>query len=202
VQKEVVNYQRSDKVYLALKQTVINKLADATTFDRLLQTYSLTSFYKPQSDAQSATKLLTENYIALRNYPACLQAANGLLINNYVSLIGHYAASECAKLAGDQSTADYHAWVLNSLFEAIWRTGDGQSPESAFMINSSSDLNAFVQLHQRVAVAQELMYLRQVPIQKISMRSPESNRLLTWYFNLTPQFRRGVIDEIEARAIQ
>ncbi len=196
--QQIVNYAQSDKDYLALKQTIINKLADASTFDRILSTYSLTSFYDPSSDREQSAMLLTESYQEQGNYAACLEVAMSLLDTNYTSLTGHFAASNCARLNGDERAAQYHTWVLDNLIEAIWRTGDGQSPESAFMINSSIDLYAFIQLHQLVAVGQDLVYLRNVPIQKISIQTPENNRMSTWYFNVTPQFRRGLIDNIES----
>ncbi len=197
-QKQVVNYGQSDKDYLALKQTISNKLADATTFDRILFTYPLTSFYDPHSDAEQSAMLLTESYTEQGNYPACLEVASKLLDINYSSLTGHFAASDCARLSGDADTARFHTWVLDNLIEAIWRTGDGQSPETAFMINSSADLYAFIQLHQLVAVGQDLVYLQKIPIQKITIQTPENNRISTWYFNVTPQFRRGLIDDLEA----
>lgn len=195
----LVNYAKSDSDYLALKQTIVNKLADTTSFDRILNIYPMSSFYDPKSDIEPAGKLLSEQYMQVGNYSACLQVADKMLAVNYTSLTAHFATSECARLSGDLSRSQFHNWVLDNFIEAIWRTGDGQSAQSAFMINSSSDLYAFIQLHQLVAVGQDLVYLQQIPIQKIRIQTPETNRSFTWYFNVTPQFRRGLIDQIESR---
>lgn len=197
--KDIIDYTQSDKDYQALKQTIVNKLADTTTFDRILQIYPLTSLYDPKSDMEAAGKLLSEQYMKQGDYAACLQVADKILIQNYTSLTGHFAASECARLSSELSSSAYHNWVLDNFIEAIWRTGDGQSAQNAFMINSSSDLYAFIQLHQLVAVGQDLVYLGKVPIQKIRIQTPETNRGFTWFFNVTPQFRRAMIDQAEGK---
>lgn len=196
--RSIVDYSKSDRDYQALKQTIINRLADNTSFDRMLLVYPMTSLYDPTSDEEAAGKLLTEEYIEQDNFNACMQVANKMLANNYTSLTGHYAASECARLSGDLTLSQFHNWVLDNFIEAIWRTGDGQSAATAFMINSSSDLYAFIQLHQLVAVGQDLVYVNQIPIQQIRIHTPDTNRYSTWYFNVTPTFRRALIDQAEA----
>nr|WP_136250761.1 DUF4919 domain-containing protein [Ningiella ruwaisensis] len=197
--KNIVNYAKSDKDYLALKQTIINQVANTDTFDRILAVYPLTSFYQPNDDKQAAGKLLTETYIEEGQYQACINAANEMLAQNYTSLTGHHAASLCAQGLGDERLARFHTYVLDSLIEAIWRTGDGQSPQQALHINSSIDLYAFIQLHQLVAVGQDLVYLQQIPIQKMTVQAPENQRRFTWFFDVTPQFRRGLLDKAEGR---
>ncbi|WP_250884178.1 DUF4919 domain-containing protein [Glaciecola sp. XM2] len=195
--KAVLDYEKSDKDYLALKQTIENKLADSTTFDRILFTYPLTSFYQPTGDTEQAGKLLTENYMRAGNFDACLKTAEQILGANYTSLIGHYAAATCSGAKQDTENNRFHTWVLDSLIEAIWRTGNGQSENTPFVINSTTDLYAFIQLHDMVAVGQDLVYVQQIPVQRILIQMPESNRTTTWYFNVTPQFRRAVIDKLE-----
>lgn len=197
--KTALNYNKSDADYLALKQTIINKLADSTTFDRILSTYPLSSYYSPTSDIEPAGKLLTENHLRLGEFVACQQVAQRILAANYTSLTGHFASAQCALELQDEERGRYHIWVLDNLIEAIWRTGDGRSALTPLMINSTTDLYAFIQLHELVAVGQDLVYIEQIPIQRIRIQMPESNRQSTWYFNVTPQFRRAVIDKLESR---
>ncbi|MFC4698730.1 DUF4919 domain-containing protein [Glaciecola siphonariae] len=195
----VLNYEKADKDYLALKQTIVNRVADSTTFDRIWLTYSLSSFYNPTDDLEPSTKLLTETYISEGNYAACIEAAQRLLEVNYTSLTGHFAMAECSRLMGDARQSDFHTWVLDNLIEAIWRTGDGRAPGTAFLINSTHDLYAFIQLHQLVAVGQDLVYEQGMPVQKILVQTPENMRSSTWYFNATPQFRRSFLDKAELK---
>jgi hypothetical protein len=197
--KTALNYEKSDADYLALKQTIINKLADSTTFDRILFTYPLSSYYSPISDIEPAGKLLTENHLRMGEFAACQQVAQRVLEANYTSLTGHFASAQCALGLQDEALSRYHTWVLDNLIEAIWRTGDGRSALTPLIINSTTDLYAFIQLHELVAVGQDLVYIEQIPIQRIRIQMPESNRQSTWYFNVTPQFRRAVIDKLEAR---
>jgi hypothetical protein len=195
----MLNYDKSDADYLALKQTIKNRVADSTTFDRILFTYPLSSYYQPTSDVEPAGKLLSETYMREGKFSACQQVAQRILEANYTSLTGHFAAAQCAAGLQDEAANRYHTWVLDSLIEAIWRTGDGRSETTPLMINSTTDLYAFIQLHELVAVGQDLVYVEQIPIQRIRIQIPESNRQSTWYFNVTPQFRRAVIDKLESR---
>ena len=193
----LINYQKGNEDYFALKQTIANRLADSTTFDRILKVYPYTSLYSPKSDTDAAGKLLSEQYMREQNYFACLQVSEKMLEANYTSLTAHFAAGECSARAGNDRAGNFHAWVLDNLIEAIWRTGNGQSARSAFIINSTSDLYAFIQLHQLVVVAQELVYLQQVPIQKITILTPETNRESVWYFNVSPLFTRGILEHLQ-----
>lgn len=197
--RATLNYDKSDADYLALKQTIKNQVADSTTFDRILLTYPLSSYYQPTSDIEPAGKLLSETYMREGDFSACQQVAQRILEANYTSLTGHFAAAQCAEALQDQTANRYHTWVLDSFIKAIWRTGDGRSETTPLMINSTTDLYAFIQLHELVAVGQDLVYVEQIPIQRIRIQIPESNRQSTWYFNVTPQFRRAVIDTLESR---
>ena len=106
--------------------------------------------------------------------------------------------SICSQEARDNENAEFHNWVLDSFIEAIWRSGNGQSTETPFYINSVPDLIAFVQLHQLQVISQKLIYKDDIPIQHVRVQNPENLREYDWYFDMTAQFRRAYIDRLEA----
>jgi hypothetical protein len=146
---------------------------------------------------EQSAKLRSQSYMQNQQWQLCLRTNEQLLNVNYTSLTGHYGVAICAAEMGNIELGRFHNAVLDNFIEAIWRTGSGQTPESPFYITSVNDLYAFVQLHQLVAVGQSLSYVDNFPIQAITVQNPETLRTFTWYFNVTPQFRRGVIDSIE-----
>jgi hypothetical protein len=195
----VLNYDKSDKEYISLVAKVKSGQAQASDYDMLIRIFPLSSFYKPKSDSEQSAKLMSQSYMENQQWQLCLNVNNALLDINYTSLTGHYGAAVCAAELSNIVLGKYHNSVLDNFIEAIWRTGNGQSPETPFYIISVNDLYAFIQLHQLVAVGQSLTYVNELPIQAIKVQNPANNRTFTWYFDVTPQFRRGVIDDLEAQ---
>ena len=194
---KVLNYTQSNTDYYAIVDRIKANTASSDDFDRLIKIYPLTSLYDPTSDKEQSAKLLSQSYMQSQNWRQCWKVNQGLLMVNYSSLTGHYGAAICASELGNDALGRFHTAVLDSLIEAIWRTGNGQSVETPFYITSTNDLYAFIQLHQLVAVGQSIRYINRLPVQAIEVQNPETMRVKTWYFDVTPQFRRGVIDELE-----
>lgn len=193
----VLDYGTSDKDYYKLVSKIQESKAEAKDYDLLIRIFPLSSLYKPKSDFEQSAKLRSQSYMENQQWQNCLDVNKALLANNYTSLTGHYGAAICAAELGDIALGKYHNLVLDSFIEAIWRTGTGKTAQSPFYITSVNDLYAFIQLHQLVAVGQSLTYVNELPIQAIKVQNPTNNRTFTWYFDITPQFRRGVIDKLE-----
>lgn len=194
---QVLNYEKSDADYLALIAKIKNNSASAQDYDTLLKLYPLTSFYEASAKNEQKAKLLSQSSMEAQNWQKCFELNQALLALNYTSLTGHYGAAICATEMSDINTGRYHHFVLDSFIEAIWRTGNGQTPQTPFVINSAPDLYAFIQLHQMVATGQAFTYVNDLPIQAIKVQNPETMRSSTWYFDVTAQFRRGLIDQLE-----
>lgn len=195
----VLDYEKSDKDYNSLVAKVKSGQAEASDYDMLIRVFPLSSYYKPKSDNEQSAKLMSQSYMENQQWQLCLKVNNALLDANYTSLTGHYGAAVCAAELSNIVLGKYHNSVLDNFIEAIWRTGNGKSPQTPFYIISVNDLYAFIQLHQLVAVGQSLEYVNELPIQAIKVQNPANNRTFTWYFDITPQFRRGVIDGLEAQ---
>lgn len=197
--QQVLDYEKSDADYTAAVEAVKARTASKEDFDLLIRIFPLTSFYDPENNREQATKLMSQNFMERQYWQLCLETNYKLLALNYTSLTGHYGASVCAAEVGNIDLGRYHNAVLDNFIEAVWRTGSGQTPESPFYITSVNDLYAFVQLHQLVAVGQSLEYVNDIPIQAIRVQNPQTSRIFTWYFDVTPQFLRGAIDDLEDR---
>ena len=195
--KQVINYEKSDADYLELVQRLANKTATEEDVDKVLRLYPLTSFYSPNDPVEERTKELSKAFIVAKEWVFCLRENIKVLNQNFMSFTAHYGMAVCSQEAGDQQTAQYHNWVLDKFIEATWRSGDGQSLQTPFYINSTQDLIAFIQLHQMVIVEQRLIYRDQVPIQKVRVQNPENRREYDWFFDMTPQFRKAYIESIE-----
>jgi hypothetical protein len=105
----------------------------------------------------------------------------------------------CYFESGQQENGEYHNVILDGFMDAIWRSGDGSTPATAFYITSTNDLYAFVQLNGMIAIGQSLVYFEQRPMNAIKVEDPQTKQESIWYFDVTAQFRRGIFDDIESR---
>ena len=196
--KQVLDYSKSDADYQAIVARIKAATASQQDMDDIIRIYPLTSLYQPNSSQEQASKLLSQNYMQTQQWQQCIDINNNLLKLNYTSLTGHYGAAMCATQMGNIALGEYHRRVLDSFIEAIWRTGNGKTPLTPLFITSANDLYAFVQLHQMVATGHALEYVNDLPVQAITVLNPENKRSQIWYFDVTSQFRRGLIDKIES----
>jgi hypothetical protein len=197
--EQVLDYAKSNQDYNEIVARVKAQKANAGDYDNLLRIYPLTQYYDPKNKREQAAKLMSQNYMQREYWQDCLDVNKRVLVNNFLSLTAHYGASICAAESGNTELGQFHNQILDNLIEAIWRTGDGKTPQTALYITSVDDLYAFIQLHQLVVTGQSLTYVDDLPIQQIQLRNPQNQRPLLWYFDVTPQFRRGIIDGLEQR---
>ncbi len=198
-QKQILNYAKADQDYVNIAQKIISQEAVSDDFDRIMKLFPLTSFYSTTNKQEEQIKQQSSQFMMQNQWFPCLRVNRQLINANYTSLTGHYGMAICSQEARDFEGAKFHNWVLDNYIEAIWRTGDGQSPETAFYINTVQDLIAFVQLHQLQVVSQELIYRDKTPIQFVKVQNPENLREYEWYFDMTAQFRRAYIDRLESQ---
>lgn len=198
-QQHILNYTQADTDYRLLVDKFERDEAVASDFDSIIRIYPLTTKYSPYANVEQAQKLLAFENMEQQNWGACLQATALILEENYTSLTGHYGAMICHSELGQNDRADYHNAMLDGFMDAIWRSGDGATPTTAFYITSTNDLYAFIQLNGLIATSQSLVYFEGRPIDAIQVEDPQTMQETTWHFDVTAQFRRGVFNDIESR---
>jgi hypothetical protein len=197
--QHILDYAKSDADYYALVAKFEREEAQASDFDDILRIYPLTKKYSPYGNVEQAQKLVAFASIEEQNWEACLQSTELILEQNYTSITGHYGAMICYFESGQQENGEYHNVILDGFMDAIWRSGDGSTPATAFYITSTNDLYAFVQLNGMIAIGQSLVYFEQRPMNAIKVEDPQTKQESIWYFDVTAQFRRRIFDDIESR---
>ncbi|MDT0583826.1 DUF4919 domain-containing protein [Brumicola blandensis] len=197
--KQILNYAKADADYRALVAKFRSGQASNGDYDAITRVYPLTSNYNPYASAEQTQKLVAFEHMESKQWDACLRATDIILNENFTSLTGHYGAMVCHYEQGQQAQGEFHNQLLDGFIDAVWRSGDGRSPATAFYITSSNDLYAFVQMHGFIVTGQSLVYHQERPMDAISVENPETGEEATWYFDVTAQFRRGILDDLEAR---
>jgi hypothetical protein len=112
-------------------------------YGQLRAAFAASAGYDPYYRGGDDEKQLTE---ALKSddCPKVVNAANRLLDANFTNITAHVFAASCARKLKDESSAQYHRKVAQGLLASIARSGDGQSPQSAYVVISVDEEYAFL----------------------------------------------------------
>ena len=69
-----------------------------------------------------------------KNYELAIKYADEILAQNYIFPDAHLVKNRAYESLGQSDKALYHRYVLNGLIESMLQSGDGKSPESAFVV--------------------------------------------------------------------
>jgi hypothetical protein len=159
----------------------------------LREAYIKTSAYRPYHMAERAISSLMFEAIAKKDWQQCLSHTTKLLAEQFISLNGHYGAMVCQFESGNTEQGEYHQEVLDGLMAAIWQSGDGKTPETAFFCTSTTELYAFINLHGFNAKAQALVWHEEQPYDLMTIVNPRDEHEFSWYFNICAQMARGFV---------
>lgn len=173
----------------------MKQAASVEDFEELRETYVLTSLYNPYFGPERSLSQAMFDGMTEENWAVCLESSNKILDANYISLNAHYGAMVCSIESGDKDGGIYHKYVLEGLLDAIWATGDGKSTETAFFCTSTSELQAFIQLHALQTESQALVHSEGKSFDVMEVKDPESEEAFTWYFDISAQWALGFNDQ-------
>lgn len=169
----------------------VKQLADPQQFRELREVYVYTSHYKPYSGQEFTLSQAMFMAMDKEQWDECQTQANSILDDNYISLYAHYGAMVCALQAGNMRLGEYHKYALDGLINAIWDSGDGKSPQSAFYCTSTPELQAFIFLHGLEILTQALIHHDDRSYDLMGVRDPERDEQFSLYFDISAQFTRG-----------
>jgi hypothetical protein len=112
-------------------------------YGRLREAYAASAGYDPYYRGGDDEKALTEA-LKVSDCQKVLSTANRLLDSNFINISAHVYAAGCAKKLNDESSAQYHRNVAMGLLASIARSGNGEAPQSAYVVISVDEEYAFL----------------------------------------------------------
>lgn len=103
-------------------------------FARLRMAYAETADYDPYVGPDEAKAMFAS--MDAGDWDAALRQSAKILEKNYVDIDAHLGAHVAYDRKGDAERAAFHKFVLDGLVNSILRSGDGRSPEKAFVVIS------------------------------------------------------------------
>lgn len=103
-------------------------------FTELRWTFAQTANYDPYNFDESGLEDSMYDAYDNQDYELAIEIANQLLEKNYLLPDPHFIALQSYDKLGDQKNADFHNYFLRGLITSIAKSGDGRSPETAFIV--------------------------------------------------------------------
>jgi len=125
--------ESADAAFAELLEKV--KASDPSVdFTEFRLAYAKTSKYDPYSFSTGDLRDSMVTALNDKNYELALKLADQMLAQNFILPEAHIVAIRACEALGQTEEADFHRYVLNGLIASILHSGDGKSPEHAFVV--------------------------------------------------------------------
>lgn len=165
----------------------IKETALPEDIEEIRMVYVDTERYDPYAVDQADIEKNMFEGLKNEDWEKCLANATKILDSNYINLDAHYGAMICADGSGDDSKGEFHRKVLIGLLDAIRKTGDGESEDSAFFCTSTSEVWSFIRMQGYRIAGKSLDHIDGRTYDIMKVIDPDADREFEWYFDVTAQ---------------
>jgi len=166
------------------QQALASTMQASTDFSALRHAYARTEQFSPWDMTEHQAGIAMLNALEDDNPTLCAALAGAMVDRNFTSLMGHYGLGTCGKHSEDIDDA-LHLWIAKGLLKSIEDSGDGLTPDTAFICNSSVEMRSFIQLSGLLMFRQENVNSGFKQIERALTMNPETEEMHTLYFDLT-----------------
>ncbi|MBI5576325.1 MAG: DUF4919 domain-containing protein [Deltaproteobacteria bacterium] len=149
--------------------------------------YAATKEYNPYSDDSTDREKM---FNALRDamYDKALDAAQRILGKKYVDIDAHTVCRIAYKQMRENDKSAYHAFVAGGLIDSILDSGDGTSPETAFVVIDTGEEYVLLRVLGLRSVKQGLIASNGHNYDKLEAMEPKTGKTMDVYFNIDIPF--------------
>jgi Domain of unknown function (DUF4919) len=181
-QKPGASRKPSAERYAELLQK-LKKGERGVDFTELRMSYTETREYSPYDGDREARKAM---FAALSGgkWDEALEQSAKILEKNYVDINGHFGALAANTRKGDAAKADFHKYVFEGLLDSVRGAGDGRSMEKAFVVISTDEEYALLNVLGLRPTSQALMNSGGHSYDKLAAVDPETKQTYEFYFQI------------------
>jgi hypothetical protein len=106
---------------------------ELTDFQQLRFAYARSSHYAPYFVSEGDQRSLSEA-TGQTDGETAMKAIDRTLESNYLDIRAHISAASVYRGMGDAERATYHGRFAGGLLQSVLRSGDGRTPETAFVV--------------------------------------------------------------------
>jgi Domain of unknown function (DUF4919) len=145
--------------------------------------YAASPKYEPYGAAMIQSAQMRKTYAA-GDCPAAMAQAKEVLELNFVQIDAHMITANCQKKAGNDEEALREKTIFVELIKSVLKSGDGKSPETAFVVIAIDEEYSLLSALALVRVRQALVNHGGSAFDRIEAKARDSDQTVTLYFNV------------------
>ena len=114
--------------------------------------------------------------------------ANDILSRDYTDIDAHAALATVLQRRGERDQTAFELAVANGLLRSIEQSGDGLTPETAFVVVGVAEEYSFLGSRGVQVAKQSLLQTDRGPVDALEVVNPQTNQRSTVYFNISRLF--------------
>jgi len=166
---------------------------EAADFAELRLAYAARPDFDPYHLALESRQAI-EKALGEEPSPAAIEVLDQALAANYVDAEAHMAAALLHEQAGDRAKSDYHKKFARGLILSILESGDGRSPETAFVVIGIWEEYLLLNVLGLSPTRQGLFEHGGSHYDSISVTQGETSQAAELFFNIDRFFGRGSLE--------
>jgi hypothetical protein len=172
--------------YQLLLKRVMN--SDRTVdFKALRLSYAETTDYKPYGEDKAKKSGMFE---ALRNkdYEKAVSAAQAILEKKFVDIEAHFVSSIAFRETKNLEKYNFHHFITKGLVDSILDSGDGKTPETAFVVIETAEEYTLLGMTGFEVVRQSLIKSNGHSYDKMEVKHRKTGEPAIFFFNVDIPF--------------
>ena len=157
-------------------------------YTRLRLSYMDSPEYKAAKDVSDSEKAMFEA-LNKKDYPAALKNAEAVLGSEYVNMDAHFVAYIANREMGAMDKAAFHRTVFRGMIDSIRNSGDGKSPEKAWVVISVHEEYVLLRVLGFKPSEQSLIHKDGHSYDEMKVKNAEDGTEQTFYFNVDIPFK-------------
>lgn len=149
--------------------------------------------YKPVTREEENSAPEIQAALAEEDFETCAELADEIVEDDHMSLRGHFSGMICDTKLGDVEKAAHHKWVVEGILNAISKSGDGNTPETALFVTNMTEVFDFLGFQKFKIMEGKLMnhedgrhFFRMAVV-----KPDEQDRGYNIFFDVTAPFNAG-----------
>lgn len=160
-----------------------DKLVD---FTALRYSYTKTADYNPYSPDDKKRAM----FEALDNgeFEKAIKHAQAVLEKNYVDMDAHFVCRIAYRETKNTEKQRFHEFVVKGLADSIYDSGNGQTPETAFVVISTDEEYFFLKIYGFKVIYQRLVKINALNYDEMEVEERKTGEKVKFYFNVDMPF--------------
>ncbi len=156
-------------------------------FAALRYSYTKSKEYNPYGGDDTDKDAM---YAALNNgeFEKAVKHAQAVLEKNYVDIDAHFVCKIAYRETKNTEKQNYHSLVIKGLIDSIYDSGNGQAPETAFVVINTREEYVFLKMYGYNVIKSSLVKINDRSYDKMETEERKTGEKIVFYFNVDMPF--------------